>query len=76
MKHIPKVVRVLQTGHLNATNVLFLLLLLHVHEVDVLLKPHQFALYALKHFVEELRRSVAFSADHAIVVIDHCQALL
>ncbi len=76
VQHISEVIIVFQVVHLDAAYILLFFPLLHGHQLDVLLKAHQFALHAFENFIEELGGSIAFTVDHLVAIFTHLQSLL
>ena len=73
--HISEIFAVFERGNFHSAQVLLLFALLHVHQIDVLLEAHQFALDSLKDLVKEHGRCVTLSIDHLVVGFRHGKSL-
>ena len=76
LHQVAELVTVLQSIDFKATDVLLFFLLFHVHQLNALLKAHQFSFDSFKDLIKEHRGSITFAIDHLVVVFRDLEALL
>ena len=68
-EHVPELIIIFEVHHFDPAQVFLLLILLHIHELKVLLKAHKFAFDSIKDLIEEHRCCISLSVHQSGVVL-------